>query len=309
MQEQNGNFNIIISKATEFGCRIFLNEELKNHTSFRVGGACKALISVNSCESAGELISLCNLTNTPYLILGKGSNMLICDEGFDGIVFLIGKDFSGVRLIDETTIECDAGTPLAQAVYFAYQHELTGFEFAWGIPGTVGGAVFMNAGAYGGEISDIILSTQQLDKNGESSAFNKDQLDLGYRHSVFSGGDYLITKAVFRLKKGDKMAIRERMDHLMFRRKDKQPLEFPSAGSTFKRPEGSFASLLIEQCGLKGMHVGDAEVSKKHSGFVINKGNATFKDIIQLIEQVKTIVFEKTGYKLDCEVRIISAEH
>jgi len=307
MQLENLNCEKVISKAKELGCTVLINEELKKHTSFKVGGACDAVISIKCAESASVLFALCNRTNTPYLVLGKGSNMLIDDAGFDGIVFLMGKDFAKIRLIDETTIECEAGTPLAKAVYFAYQNGLTGLEFAWGIPGTVGGAVFMNAGAYGGEISDVIISTEQLDKNGEISTFQKNELDLSYRHSVFNSGDFLITKAVFRLKKGDKTAIRERMDYLLFRRKDKQPLEYASAGSTFMRPEGNYASLLIEQCGLKGLNVGDAEVSTKHSGFIVNKGNASFKDITFLIEQVKEIVCEKTGYKLECEVRIISS--
>jgi len=306
MENLNCKCQDIILKAEELGCEIIINEELKKHTSFKVGGVCNAFISINSTSSASELYSLCNKINVPYLIIGKGSNMLINDAGFKGIVFMIGKDFSKVKLIDETTIECDAGTPLAKAVYFAYQNGLTGLEFAWGIPGTVGGAVFMNAGAYGGEISDVIISTEQVDKSGLLSSFNKDELELSYRHSIFNNEEYLITKAVFKLKKGDKNAIRERMDYLMFRRKDKQPLEYASAGSTFMRPEGSFASLLIEQCGLKGLHVGDAEVSTKHSGFVINKGNASFNEIITLIEQVKAIVSEKTGYNLKCEIRIIS---
>lgn len=309
MQDTTENFDIIIRKAEELGCRVLFNQLLKNYTSFKVGGVCKVLIFINSQECAVELFSLTNEKNVPYLIIGKGSNLLIDDNGFDGIVFIIGKDFSGIRLIDENTIECEAGVPLAKAAYTAYQNSLTGFEFAWGIPGTVGGAVFMNAGAYGGEIKDIIVSAECINKTGEVKKFEKENLDLCYRHSAFSDSENLITKVVFKLQKGEKEKIRARMDELMFRRKDKQPLEYASAGSTFKRPEGSFAALLIEQCGLKGMSVGDAEVSTKHSGFIINKGNATCKDILCIIEKVKEIVLKDTGYQLECEVKVISSNN
>ena len=296
----------IINKANELGCRCLEKEPLKNHVSFKVGGECRALICVNSSACVAELVRLCESSDMPYLVLGKGSNMLIDDSGFDGIVFLLGKDFSKIQLIDENTIECEAGTPLAKVAYFAYKNGLTGLEFSWGIPGTVGGAVYMNAGAYGGEIKDVIVSAEFADQKGSLGSFSKDELELGYRHSIFHDFGCVITKAIFRLEKGDKVKIRERMDELMARRKEKQPLEYPSAGSTFKRPVGSYAALLIDQCGLKGMCVGGAEVSTKHSGFVINKGDATFSDIIQLIEKVKGIVFEKTGYALECEVEIIS---
>ena len=298
----------IADRAKELGCRVSYDEKLAKHTTFKVGGSCNVLIFLNSVESSRELFSLAIKNKVPYLIIGKGSNLLVDDNGFDGVAFIIGKDFAKIRLIDENTFECDAGVPLAKAAYFAYENSLTGFEFAWGIPGNVGGAVFMNAGAYGGEIKDIIVSAQGIDSNGNIKEFKKDDLKLSYRHSIFTDESYMITKAVFRLKKGDKTAIRARMDELMGRRKSKQPLEFASAGSTFKRPEGSYASLLIEQCGLKGFHVGDAEVSTKHSGFVINKGNASCKEIIELIEKVKEIVFEKTGYKLESEVRIIVSD-
>lgn len=309
MQNISGDIETVISKASLLGCRIMRKQELKKHTSFKVGGACEAMIAINSTSSARELFKISNSLNIPYLVLGKGSNMLICDEGFDGIVFLISKDFAEVKLLDEVTIECEAGTPLAKAAYVAYKNGLTGLEFAWGIPGTVGGAVYMNAGAYGGEIVDVVYSTEQVDKNGEISVFTKDQLELSYRHSVFSGNDYLITKAVFKLQKGDKQKIKARMDELMFRRKDKQPLEYASAGSTFKRPDGTYAALLIEQCGLKGLKVGDAEVSTKHSGFIINKGDASFKDITDLIQKVQSIVCDKTGYTLECEVKMISPDN
>lgn len=305
MQGSNKNITGITDLASALGCTVVQNAELDKYTTFKIGGKCRALISINADSSAGRLFSFAHENGIPYLIIGKGSNMLISDKGFDGVVFLSGNDFSGIRLVDDRTIECSAGLPLARAAYVAYENSLTGFEFSWGIPGSVGGAVFMNAGAYGGEIKDIILSAECVDGNGEHHIFSADELELGYRESIFSNNGWFITKATFRLEKGDKDKIKARMDELLKRRKDKQPLEYGSAGSTFKRPEGSYAALLIEECGLKGTHVGDAEVSTKHSGFVINKGNASFDDVMELIRIVKKTVLEKTGYNLECEVRIV----
>lgn len=305
MQGLASDISTITKLAAELGCRVETDAELKKFTTFKIGGKCKVLISINNAVSAGRLFSFAHEHNMPFLVLGKGSNMLISDDGFDGVVFFIGKDFCEIKLVDENTIEATAGVPLARVAYFAYENSLTGFEFAWGIPGNVGGAVFMNAGAYGGEIKDIIISAECVDEKGMLHNVTSDGLDLGYRHSIFSKNGWLITKAAFRLEKGNKEKIKSRMDELMHRRKDKQPLEFGSAGSTFKRPEGSYAALLIEQCGLKGTHVGDAEVSVKHSGFVINKGNASFKDVVELIRIVRETVLEKTGYQLECEVRIV----
>ena len=305
MQSTIEAIDIIEQKALALGCDVIQDAELKNYTSFKIGGKCKVLISINDTNSASELLAFAEKEKLKYLILGKGSNMLVSDNGFDGVVFLMGKDFDEVKLIDENTIECCAGAPLAKLAYFAYSHSLTGLEFAWGIPGTVGGAVFMNAGAYGGEIKDIIKSVEYINQNGEVKTLQKNEIKLSYRHSVFCDVGGLITKAVFELSKGDDKEIKAQMDELMQRRKDKQPLEYASAGSTFKRPEGNFASLLIEQCGLKGTHVGDAEVSTKHSGFVINKGNASFSDVMELVEIVKEKVYCQTGYSLECEIRII----
>ncbi len=308
MLEQNQNCCEVINKAKALGCRCLEGEMLKEHVSFKVGGRCRCLVSINSASSVAELVLMCENIGVPYIVIGKGSNLLIDDNGYDGIVFLMGKDFSSVSLLNETTIECEAGAPLSKVAYFAYKNGLSGFEFSWGIPGTVGGAVYMNAGAYGGEVQDVIVNAEYVKKDGGIGIFEKDELDLSYRHSIFQSGEYVITKAVFKLEKGEPAVIRARMDELMKRRKDKQPLEFPSAGSTFKRPDGTFASLLIEQCGLKGLSVGGAEVSTKHSGFVINKNNASYCDVISLINKVKEIVHEQTGYSLECEVEIISSE-
>lgn len=295
----------IIKTADEYGCEIILNESLKSYTTFKIGGKCRALIKINSADVLKKLVPQCKSNNIPYLVLGKGSNVLIDDKGFNGVAFLIGKDFSEINLIGEDIIECTSGVSLSRLSQFAYENSLSGLEFSWGIPGTVGGAVFMNAGAYGGEIKDVIISCECIDSDGNTIKFSADEMDLSYRHSVFQANRLIITKASFKLKKGEKSEIRSKMDDYMERRKQKQPLEYPSAGSTFKRPEGSYASLLIEQCGLKGLSVGGAEVSKKHSGFIINRGNASFNDVLELIEQVKSAVKEKTGYQLECEPEII----
>ena len=300
------NCDIIINNAIELGCKVIKNEPLKNHTTFKVGGECNALIHINNIENCSTLIRLCNENQVPYIVIGKGSNLIVDDNGYNGIVLLMGNDFSNITVLDDTTIICDAGTSLASACIYAYENGLTGLEFAWGIPGTIGGAVYMNAGAYGGEIADIIVSAEYLDSTGRLLSINKNKMQLSYRYSIFSDNDYVITKAIIKLKKGDKTEVKAKMDELMQRRKDKQPLDFPSAGSTFKRPEGSFASLLIDQCGLKGLSIGGAQVSTKHSGFVINTGNATSRDILSLVEKVKEIVKEKTGYVLECEPKIIS---
>lgn len=305
MEDFIKNIDKIIDVAKEHNCKILKDVTLDRFTSFKIGGKCNAVIYLNSEDSSSELFCLCKKLKVPYLILGNGSDMLISDEGFKGVVFLVSKDFSGITLIDETTIECDAGCAIATLSYFAYKHGLSGLEFAWGIPGTVGGAVVMNAGAYGGEIKDVIVSTRLSDINGKVFELKKDELDLSYRHSIFSSSEYLITKAKFKLVKKDKEEIKLAMDDFLRRRKSKQPLEYPSAGSTFKRPQGTYAALLIEQCGLKGFSVGDAQVSEKHSGFVINKGKATYNDVVSLIEHIKTVVNEKSGYNLECEVKII----
>lgn len=305
MDNLTQNINQIIDSAKKYNCRVLKDVSLDRFTSFKIGGKCSAVISLNSECCCGNLFGLCKKLQVPYLIIGNGSDLLISDDGFSGIVFLISREFSSINLIDENTIECDAGCAIATVSYYAYKHGLSGLEFAWGIPGTVGGAVVMNAGAYGGEIKDVIVSTNQSDIYGNISELKKDELNLSYRHSVFSSGEYLITKVKFKLYKKDKTEIKAIMDDFLKRRKSKQPLEYPSAGSTFKRPEGTYAALLIEQCGLKGFSVGDAQVSEKHSGFVINKGKATYSDVVSLIEHIKTVVHEKTGYNLECEVKII----
>lgn len=291
--------------AEKLGCTIYRNKRLKDLTTFKVGGECPAVIEINSETALAQLIKFSSDNKLRTMVIGKGSNMLCDDKGFDGAVFLMGGGFSEVKLVDEKTVEAEAGCPLIKLCLFVLEHSLSGLEFAYGIPGTVGGAVFMNAGAYGGEIKDVIISAQAVDTNGSISEYPIDKMELGYRTSIFQQSGSVITKAVFRLHKAEKSAIEARMNELMSRRREKQPLEYPNAGSTFKRPEGQFAGKLIQDCGLKGLRIGGAEVSEKHSGFVINTGCATSEDIKQLIEKVQKTVLEKTGYFLECEVRII----
>lgn len=295
----------IIEKAKEYGCNVLLDECLCKHTTFKIGGPCKAFISINSSESLSKLIKIADEESYPYFVLGKGSNLLFDDRGFNGVVFHLGADFSGIRLIDDTTIQAEAGCSLMNVCRFAYENGLSGLEFAFGIPGSVGGAVYMNAGAYGGEIKDVLVSAKAFDKKNVTE-FNAEDMDLSYRHSIFQENGCIITEAVFRLDKKDKVEIKALMDDYLNRRKEKQPLEFPNGGSTFKRPTGQFAGKLIQDSGLRGFSVGGAEVSSKHCGFVINKGNATFEDVTGLIKKVQETVKEKTGFFLECEVEIVN---
>ena len=282
-----------------------LNESMKLHTSFKIGGAADVFVMPDSVEKCCKAISLCGGFNVPYRIIGKGSNLLVSDEGYRGAIICVSNQLSDIELIDDNTIKCGAGAILSAVCNFALDNELAGMEFAYGIPGSLGGAVVMNAGAYGGEMKDIVCSCEFIDERGNLHSINADALDFSYRHSYFSDKCLCIVSVTLRLSKGDPAQIRQTMTELLNRRKEKQPLDFPSAGSTFKRPEGSYASMLIDQCGLKGFRVGDAQVSEKHAGFVVNLGNATCDDVVTLAKKVSEIVLDKTGYKLELEVKII----
>ena len=238
-------------------------------------------------------------------MIGNGSNLLVTDNGIDNVVIKIGSKMSKIELIDDTTIFCEAGASLKSLCMFALENSLSGLEFAYGIPGTLGGAVYMNAGAYGGEMKDVLFSCKHIDADGNIGELSQDELDLRYRGSVYTDNGFTIVSAIMKLKKAEMTDIKAAMDDKLQRRKDKQPLEYPSAGSTFKRPEGYFAGALIEESGLKGYTVGGAQVSEKHAGFVINKNKATATDVITLIKDVQKIVFEKHGVMLETEVKII----
>lgn len=295
----------ICNLAEQKGCKVLYDKSLKDYTSFKIGGSCPAIIEVNSSDSLGHLIKACIDNDVKYLVMGKGSNMLCDDNGFNGVVLHVGNDFADITLHEDGVIEAEAGCSLIKLCRFALDNSLSGLEFAYGIPGSVGGAIYMNAGAYGGEIKDVIRSAEYIDFNGDIGTYSCEELDMSYRHSVFQNSGFLITKGFFKLEKGDKSEIESKMTELMGRRKSKQPLEYPNAGSTFKRPEGQFAGKLIQDCGLKGYSVGGAMVSEKHSGFVINYNNATSEDVKQLIKHVQKTVQDKTGYFLECEVKII----
>lgn len=286
------------------GCRITPECPLSEYITFRFGGPCRALISVNSAFSTVEIIKYLRENDVKYGILGRGSNVLAPDEGFDGVIIMIGSDFARVSL-DGNRLKCDAGAMLASVCVHAQQAGLTGMENLFGIPGTVGGALYMNAGAYGSEVKDVVVSAEYIDEDFNIKTIDVKDMELSYRHSFFAGRKCVITSAVFELESGNPDEIKAAMNECMHRRSSKQPLEFPSAGSTFKRPEGSYASLLIDQCGLKGLSCGGAMVSEKHSGFVINKGAATCSDVLQLCEKVKEIVKEKTGFQLELEPVIL----
>ena len=298
--------NELLALCGRLGCECRENEPLKSHTTFKIGGNAEAVVFINSGESLKEILRFLKINNVRCFVIGKGSNILADDSGFDGVILKIGKDFSEIKLIGDSGIYCTAGVSLSEVCRFALDNSLAGLEFAYGIPGTAGGGLYMNAGAYGGELKDVIKSAHYIDSNGAIKEIIAEDMELSYRTSIFAQNkDMIITDMTFSLQKGDKAEIKAKMDELMDKRRTKQPLEYPSAGSTFKRPAGSYASLLIEQCGLKGLTVGGAQVSEKHSGFVINKGCATFDDVMKLTKKVQDIVFEKTGFKLELEPIIL----
>ena len=298
-------YNEITLFAEKCGATVIKDAPMKKYTSFRCGGNASVLVIPDCVETLKKIIDFCNLKSVKPLIIGNGSNLLVTDNGINGVVIKIGSDISKIELLDETTIRCEAGASLKSLCMFALENSLSGLEFAYGIPGTLGGAVYMNAGAYGGEMKDVLVSTPHIDSNGEFGELTQENLELVYRGSAYTVNDYTIVSAVMKLKKADKKDIKEAMDDKLQKRKDKQPLEYGSAGSTFKRPTGYFAGALIEQSGLKGYTVGGAQVSEKHAGFVINKDNATATDVINLIRDVQKIVYEKHGVMLETEVKII----
>lgn len=285
---------------------IEIDEPMKNHTSFKVGGPVDILVNPENHKQVLDIISLCKEDNVPYYIIGNGTNLLVKDGGIRGVVIKLCK-LNEITL-DQDKLIAKSGALLKDVSDIALKQGLAGFEFACGIPGSIGGAVAMNAGAYNGEISNVIESAKVIDNEGNIKILNKDQLELGYRMSSILKHGYTVIEVTFKLHKGEQEKIKDRIEDLSKRRSDKQPLEYPSAGSTFKRPEGYFAAKLIEDSGLKGMRVGDAEVSEKHSGFIINKGNATAKDILDLIKLVQSTVKDKFNVDLFTEVRIMGED-
>lgn len=291
-------------KQTAPGLELLRNEPMSRHTTFRVGGPV-ALLAVAKTEGEvkAALRVAANSGIEPFF-LGNGSNLLVSDQGYNGFVLKYSFGPGRVRELNGELV-AGAGLLLPQLAGAALDRGLTGLEFASGIPGSVGGAITMNAGAYGGEIAQVLSWVKTIDLTGKMETVSAKDCDLSYRHSAFSDGRRLILEAGFRLEQGDRETIRAAMADLAARRKEKQPLEYPSAGSTFKRPQGHFAATLIDQCGLKGLTVGGAQVSEKHAGFVINRGGATCADILELTEQIKSKVWDKTGVTLELEVKTL----
>ena len=278
-------------------------ESMACHTSFKIGGPADIFITVSSEQQLSALLKKCKELDVPYMIIGKGSNLLVSDQGIEGaVISLSGIDF--IRADGEKII-CGAGAALSEVCRSALDNSLSGLEFAYGIPGSVGGALYMNAGAYGGQMSDVVISARCVNKDGEVVYVDASEMEFGYRTSLFRRSGLTVVSAEFSLKKADKTDIEEKMNDFISRRKSKQPLEYPSGGSFFKRPEGSYAGALIEKCGLKGFCVGGAAVSEKHAGFVINKSGATCEDVMSLSGRVSDIVFEKEGIRLEPEVIFI----
>ncbi|WP_347714253.1 UDP-N-acetylmuramate dehydrogenase [uncultured Parvimonas sp.] len=290
---------------SKLNCVVKYDEPLKNHTTFQIGGKCIALIEPKKVEDIIEAIKICRENNLKFFVIGNGSNLLVPDDGYNGVIIKIKSEFSNIQVEGECLI-AHSGAKLSEVYTVAYENSLTRFEFASGIPGTIGGAIFMNAGAYGGEMKDIVESVEVLDlDNYEVKELKNEELDFSYRKSIIQRKNYIVLTIKLKLKKGNKEEIKAVYEDLREKRNSKQPLNFGSAGSTFKRPEGHFASKLIEDAGLKGYHINDAWVSEKHSGFIINKGNASYKEVMELIEYVQKVVFEKFEVKLETEVRIL----
>lgn len=285
---------------------VLWDEPMKNHTSFKIGGPAAALCAPKDRRQLRELVGFVQREGVDSWYIGNGSNLLVSDEGLNGVAILLDSGFDGEIEVDGTVLLAPAGKKLSAVCAAACAAGLTGLEFAYGIPGSVGGAVYMNAGAYGGEMKDRLLWVEYLAPTGEIVRLQQEQLSLSYRHSRFMEEGMqgsCIVRAAFGLQRGEKAAIQSEMDRILNQRRQKQPLEYPSAGSTFKRPQGAFAAQLIDKCGLKGFTVGGAQVSEKHAGFVINTGKATCADVLELTRQVRECVQEKTGYLLELEVR------
>lgn len=281
-----------------------IDEPMSKHTTFKIGGNARLMLFPENEEQTASVIKECRADSVRYIVIGNGSNLLVSDDGIDAVVIQMGKGMSQVRLIDDETIYAQAGAQLMKVCRFALENGLSGLEFAYGIPGSCGGAAFMNAGAYGGEMRDVLYRCDHIDENGDMGFLEGDDLNLSYRHSAYYDNGCTVTGLYMRLKKDNPNDIKARMEDFFSRRKDKQPLEYPSAGSTFKRPEGYFAGALIEECNLKGMKQGGAQVSTKHAGFVINTGGATCKDVLELCKKVSDTVKEQKGVNLEMEIRV-----
>ncbi len=297
---------LLQQKLTAFSpaCKLKFNEPMSKHTSFRIGGDAEVFACPVNREELGEILHLSAQLGVKPAILGAGTNVLAPDEGLQGIVICLKDCLDGMERVDDTHIRVMAGVTMTRAAVFAANQGLSGMEFAHGIPGTVGGGVYMNAGAYGGEIKDIVESVEIMDSNSNIAVLSREEMGFSYRHSRLEENGGIVISTLFHLQKCEPELIREKMKELQAKRSGSQPLDLPSAGSAFKRPVGGYAAALIDQAGLKGYQVGGAAISTKHAGFAVNLGGATAEDVKNLLNQVSDIVFEKSGIRLEPEVRI-----
>lgn len=294
--------NILLNKFANIDVRA--HEPMKNHTSFKIGGAADLFVIPKTVDQIQAVIELSQRNDIPYFIIGNGSNLLVNDEGYRGVIIQISKNMNDVK-ITEGRVNAEAGILLSSLSKRIAKEELKGFEFASGIPGTLGGAIYMNAGAYGGEIKDRLVEVRAMDEKGGIHTYTKEELELGYRKSIFQKNHYFILEATLEFEKGNKDEIDSITKELTKRRKEKQPLDMPSAGSVFKRPEGYYAGKLIMDAGLRGCSIGGAQVSEKHCGFIVNIGNATAQDVIDLIAHIRKTVYKQFGVIMQPEVRIL----
>ena len=296
LQEKIATFSLL--------CQVKFDEPMSAHTSFRIGGGAEVMAFPKTTEELSQLMQVCLQAQIKPVILGAGTNVLAPDAGMPGVVICLKDGLDGMQLLEGQRIRVMSGVTMTRAAVFAANHGLSGLEFAHGIPGTVGGGVYMNAGAYGGEIKDVVESVEVMDFSGQIRQYSPEEMGFAYRHSVLEERDAIVISATFRLREENPETIKETMRQLQAKRSASQPLDMPSAGSAFKRPVGGFAAALIQDAGLKGYQVGGAAISTKHSGFAVNMGGATAEDVKNLLAQVSDIVFEKTGIRLEPEVRI-----
>ena len=299
------NYQRLIATATALGCGVTEQAPLSAATTFRVGGPADLLIDLPDAAATAQVLAACRADEIPYLFIGNGSNLVVGDKGFRGAVLRLESRDVQPTLLEDGCIYAPAGMLLKQLCLFARDHSLTGLELAYGIPGAVGGAVYMNAGAYDGEMAQVVVSADCVASDGTLLTLSAEELNMTYRHTNLMERDLIVTGATLRLQAGDREAIWDKMKDLMARRQEKQPLEYPSAGSFFKRPEGHFAGKLIQDAGLKGFTVGGAQVSEKHAGFVVNRGGATAADLVALRDQVHDKVLAEFGVHLEAEVRFV----
>lgn len=279
-------------------------ESMRLHTTFHAGGVADCLVEPGSMEEVTQIVTACNQSDIPWYVIGNGSNLLVSDSGYHGVILHLGNRFSNIQ-VQGTELQVLAGTALTLTARKAANEGLGGLAFAGGIPGSVGGAIVMNAGAYGGEMSQVLQKVTFLDEDGQLKTLPVEQLNLGYRQSIFKNSKRIVLEGYFSLSQASKEEELEKIRELNQKRKEKQPLEYPSAGSTFKRPEGYFAGKLIEDCGLKGFSIGDAQVSEKHCGFVINRGHATARQLFEVFEEIKSRVYQQFGVEMELEVQLL----